>query len=270
MRNVIVTVSSIFLLMSLFGCLEKEKDVSNNSSGAKNEVAQPVSEQKKDVVIFSATLENNTFIILGSNLEKVTNLTIKQNSTHTFLSIESKSKDKITAKAKSSLALAAGVIYRLAIGTAKAETEIPITISVTLPNLAVNATCTNTASERLSFVGYSASTNANLGGLKGGNAICESLYPGSHWASMDEIMSLGAKYPWTDSVWIRDLGLLTDPNKTLSSYCDMFKTSSSNSWCGENSEATVGAGNGNAPTLSQNGGMKYVCCNALRKLACVK
>lgn len=56
-----------------------------------------------------------------------------------------------------------------------------------------------------SFAGYtSTATNGNLGGLKGANQKCETAYPGSHWASLDEIMKLGAQYPWTYDVWVRD------------------------------------------------------------------
>jgi hypothetical protein len=55
----------------------------------------------------------------------------------------------------------------------------------------------------ISWAGYTSAQTGNLGGLKGANTICDSAYPGSHWASVDEIERLGSNYPWTDSVWVR-------------------------------------------------------------------
>jgi hypothetical protein len=53
-------------------------------------------------------------------------------------------------------------------------------------------------------MGYTtATTTGNLGGLKGANVLCNSAYPGSHWASVDEIERLGSSYPWTYPVWVR-------------------------------------------------------------------
>lgn len=271
MRNLFQRTIMFILLIGLMGCLEtakktdKNKDLSDDSS-------QPISESKKDIVISSARLESDTIIFVGSNLENVTNLSIKKDRTEFPLRIESKSKETITAKAKSGLALAAGIIYSLSINTAKAESTVPITISVTLPNLAVNATCTNANQDQLNFAGYTNLTSANIGGLKGGNELCETSYPGSHWASMEEIMTLGAKYPWTASVWVRDLTLISDANRSLSSYCNMFKTSftGSGTGCAANPEIYVGPGDSSAPTLLQSGSMTYICCNATRRLACVK
>jgi hypothetical protein len=55
----------------------------------------------------------------------------------------------------------------------------------------------------LVFSGYTATTTGNLGGLKGANTSCNAAYAGSHWASIDEILSLGPNYPWTNNAWIR-------------------------------------------------------------------
>ena len=57
----------------------------------------------------------------------------------------------------------------------------------------------------VSWAGYTSSTySGNLGQLKGANDKCEANYSWSHWASYDEIMRLGATYPWTQNAWVRD------------------------------------------------------------------
>lgn len=57
---------------------------------------------------------------------------------------------------------------------------------------------------KLDFAGYTASYTGNLGGAKGANEKCDAQYDGSHWCSVDELMRLGDKYPWTYTVWVRD------------------------------------------------------------------
>lgn len=57
----------------------------------------------------------------------------------------------------------------------------------------------------LGFAGYTSGTyTGNLGGAKGANEKCDAGYDGSHWCSVDELMRLGDKYPWTYTVWVRD------------------------------------------------------------------
>src|SRR3990167_6641911 len=58
------------------------------------------------------------------------------------------------------------------------------------------------------FAGYTAQAyDGNLGGLKGANDKCESNFPGSHWASIDELSRLGASYTWAATVWVRGVNL---------------------------------------------------------------
>jgi len=59
-----------------------------------------------------------------------------------------------------------------------------------------------------SFAGYApedlSGYTAGLGGVRGANEKCDENYDGSHWCSVDEIVSLGDDYPWTATVWVRD------------------------------------------------------------------
>lgn len=59
-------------------------------------------------------------------------------------------------------------------------------------------------SSGLTWRGYAGPSTGNLGYIKGANALCNSAYSGSHWASLDEIIRLGSNYPWTYNVWVRD------------------------------------------------------------------
>ena len=57
----------------------------------------------------------------------------------------------------------------------------------------------------VTWAGYTTSTyQGNIGGLRAGNSICNANYAGSHWASYDEIASLGVLYPWTQNAWVQN------------------------------------------------------------------
>jgi hypothetical protein len=53
------------------------------------------------------------------------------------------------------------------------------------------------------WAGYTPSTyTGSLGGVKGGNAACQSAYPGSHWMGVQEVLMMGSEYPWTSNAWL--------------------------------------------------------------------
>ena len=59
------------------------------------------------------------------------------------------------------------------------------------------------------WAGYTVATyNGNMGGIKGMNEKCEASYTGSHACRYDEILQLGADYPYTFDAWIIDGGYL--------------------------------------------------------------
>ncbi len=41
--------------------------------------------------------------------------------------------------------------------------------------------------------------------IKTGNIWCNAAYSGSVWADAEELVKLGASYPWTQSVWLADV-----------------------------------------------------------------
>lgn len=53
--------------------------------------------------------------------------------------------------------------------------------------------------DRSRFAGITAAeTTGNMGDFKGANQNCNSEFPGSHWASLDEIIKLGNEFTWGD------------------------------------------------------------------------
>jgi hypothetical protein len=226
--------------------------------------------------ILEASFNENILVLNGEELDNVSDIKVRTPDNKVMLfSIQNKNKSSLHARPLSALALIAGTAYHLIISRADAaqdDVEVPITITVNLPNLSVNASCAQPT-----FAGYTAATNANIGGLKGGNALCDSAYPGSHWASRDEIMKLGASYPWTQAVWLPDFTtedvrqLSIYFGRTLTEICDGYKYSGTlqNTYCSADPEYVSSGGSG-APTLMANGSQRLSCCIALRALACIK
>ena len=57
----------------------------------------------------------------------------------------------------------------------------------------------------VSWAGYTTTSFAmTTSALKNKMDACSSDYPGSHWASSDEIVRLWSNYPWTSTAWPRD------------------------------------------------------------------
>jgi len=54
------------------------------------------------------------------------------------------------------------------------------------------------------FAGFTPQYTGNLGGIPGAQAKCAAAFPGSHWARYNEILSLGASYPYGQNVWVLD------------------------------------------------------------------
>ncbi len=251
---------------------------SNGRSDEKNPHCKKAKPSVKNI-----SLNGDVFVVEGSNLNNISEMRIQIENSIIKLSIDRKSETELIAKPQSSLALVAGAVYKLLVSQAHADSDdggsddsesgeqvIPVTISVTLPSLEVSAKCESKSSS-LAFMGYTDLTNAGIGGLKGGNDLCHSNYPGSHWASVDEVMKLGSSYPWTQPIWIRDLR--TDEYGNGGSYiCGGFRYGKSypGSVCTKDPElSNVSVGSG-VPSLSTRGIQKYSCCEALRALACVK
>jgi len=261
----------IFAIGSLLvGCLEQSKDVANTPAGA---IQGEVQNTEGKISITAATLDGSTITLVGFHMEKVSGLKIKTAAGAVDLTIENKKNHQIIAKPKGALAFTAGTIYRLMISSAKAEdVEVPITISVTLPNLAVSASCGQAQSSALAFAGYTTARDANLGGVKGANKVCEEAFPGSHWASSDEIARLGSKYPWATAVWVRDF---SDGNyRSLTVDCRGFWSNfvGAGMDCRTNPDSTTYGGPSEflSASLTANGQVQFTCCNALRALACVR
>lgn len=133
----------------------------------------------------------------------------------------------------------------------------------------------------LTWEGYTSSTfDGHLGSLKGANQKCENDYPGSHWMSYEEMMRLGADYPWTYDVWIRDaiVGYYNDPDAIDHSdvvvgfrdgpsvdYMPLAKADGSpcNGW-------RYNSSNRSGPKLRVSlGDITYSNCNYSFRLACV-
>jgi len=179
--------------------------------------------------VTSVKLTKGTLILSGSNLQNVTALKIRDMKNTSSLNILSQSATQITTAATSTLSLIVGAAYSLIISMAHADDlTIPVLVQVADGYFSPSVLSSGNASpgvvlkwngtvwvpapdlvgvggNMLTFAGYTASTIAAMGGFKGANALCDSAFPGSHFASIDEIMRLGAKYPWTKEVWIRGI-----------------------------------------------------------------
>ncbi|MEK7607970.1 MAG: hypothetical protein AAB495_00070 [Patescibacteria group bacterium] len=76
------------------------------------------------------------------------------------------------------------------------------------------------ATSSVSFAGYTSTTfNGSLGGLKGGNQKCQNDYPGSVWASIDNIRLLGSRYPWSVAIWVQAVSSI-DPSRFCLNWTD--------------------------------------------------
>ena len=126
------------------------------------------------------------------------------------------------------------------------------------------------------FAGYTAQAyDGNLGGLKGANDKCESNFPGSHWASIDELSRLGASYTWAATVWVRGVNLALMDNinapygivfmfvdgnpemEYLMNYCDAWSSAARDYMSGPIS-------------IAGSGVVRVDKCNMGHQLACVK
>lgn len=129
----------------------------------------------------------------------------------------------------------------------------------------------------LTWKGYTSSYTGALGYIKGANAKCESAYSGSHWASYEEIMQLGANYPWSSSAWIRDgiknYGYYSDGSVGAKIYAvtaDGYSTLTESNEQSLTCDAWLHAYSGQSgPLLSSSGYIKFSTCDWSYPLACV-
>ncbi len=244
-----------------------------NSQGQSDQHNPHCTSEQKSPKVVAVSLDGAKLVITGENLSEVKELRIQIGDAIVSTVIKSKEEKRIQASPLTPLALISGAIYKLLVSSANAEQQVPVTISVTLPNLSVNAACSN--ANKLTFAGYTAVTNANLrSSLKGGNALCEAAFPGSHWANKNEIMSLGANYPWTENVWIHSQVSIEAGQGFANLDCNQFTTDGvgSGTECKSNPDTNVyqSPGSSTASTLDITGRVRFTCCNAFRALACVK
>jgi len=242
-----------------------------NSTGSNDNSNPALAAIAASPKVISALFNGSTLNLKGRNLDQIKSLNIQSSAGLTPVKITSSSATQLAASPMAPLNLLAGVIYNLVISQAHADDQsVPITVSVTLSNL----TCA--AGSALTFAGYTALSDAGIGGLKGGNASCSAAYPGSHWASSDEVMKLGSQYPWTKPIWIRDINSDQGGGANGGSYshgmylCQGFTAATSVGTCLTNSEILQMSNQTGAPSLSADGTLGYSCCNAQRSLACVK
>ncbi len=123
----------------------------------------------------------------------------------------------------------------------------------------------------LTWEGYTSSAfTGNLGGYKEANAKCENDYPGSHWASVNEIMRLGASYPYTDNIWVRDAIRTYDQAGNRTGYAggtSINDGASFEGYCNGWKSAEVSY---NGPvTRTTDGYTLSTACSNSRKLGCV-
>jgi len=130
----------------------------------------------------------------------------------------------------------------------------------------------------LTWKGYTGSTNGDVNYLKGGNALCESSYTGSHWASYREIMALGSSYPWTSDAWVWDgvIGYVYNTDASLGvknigitadGYSEYGDSAFSDSTCsGWNYGTSTGE---SGPVLRTSGYIEFRGCSYTYYLPCV-
>lgn len=129
----------------------------------------------------------------------------------------------------------------------------------------------------ITFMGFTSSTyNGNLigaaGVATGGHALCNATYSGSHWASWEEIQQIGAAYPATYTVWVRDAiasafvnGGITYVGK------DGSEHNNGGSWNGSSCYSWTNTASSNRGTIySTSGQIGMGACNDPYRLACVK
>ncbi|WP_415061394.1 hypothetical protein [Bdellovibrio sp.] len=129
----------------------------------------------------------------------------------------------------------------------------------------------------ITFMGFTSSAyNGNLigaaGVATGGHALCNAAYSGSHWASWEEIQQIGAAYPATYTVWVRDAiastfvsGGVTYVGK------DGSEHNNGGSWSGSSCYSWTNTASTNRGTIySTSGQIGMGTCNDPYRLACVK
>lgn len=118
----------------------------------------------------------------------------------------------------------------------------------------------------VSFAGYAGPFDGNLGATKAINQKCAAAQAGSHVCSYDEIVRLGANYPYTYGVWLFggiiavDGGYYTSPAGGGTS---MVGAGNCYAWT-NNAAATYGF------VLSTTGGTSVASCASTYYLACCK
>jgi hypothetical protein len=237
--------------------------------------------------------------IQGKNLPSIKSIAIRDNSQHHRLSFRITPSGIIKAVAAGNLSLSMGKVYQLIVSTAYAEESVPISVEIPANYFdpsAIKGTGAGVGmvlkwngtkwapapdyigvgsqSQNLIFMGFTQPYDAALGGHKGGNEKCEAEYPGSHWASEEEIMKLGSSYPWTYSVWVRSIA---GREPVFSSAVESLgvRVDSCYGWTRITHPTThavlSNAGSHTSGTiLEASGAARTVGCASLIRLACVR
>ncbi len=129
----------------------------------------------------------------------------------------------------------------------------------------------------ITFMGFTSSAyNGNIlgaaGVATGGHALCNAAYAGSHWASWEEIQQLGATYPATYPVWVRDAIAAAFLNGGITYVAkDGAEHNTGGTWNSATCYAWSNSASSNRGTVLSIGGTVTVgACNDPYRLACVK
>jgi hypothetical protein len=298
MLNTTSKISLFCVALSLStGCMEQSQDANlSQESLMEKDYGRPT--------VASIRLVSGKLQIEGDQLASIKQLTLRDAAEETPLVISEHNSRTVLASASRSLNLVAGKLYHLLIKSARADDAIPIMISVEVPPGHFDTTVLKgtgagvgtvlkwngakwapapdfigigSRHDGLMFMGFTQTYSGALGGLKGANAKCEQEFPGSHWASVDEIMKLGATYPWTYPVWVRTLHGrdATFHNVTNDGYPMGLRTDScygwtrtTHNWTGTPLSSATSHTAGSS--LGADGHESTVSCTATLRLACVQ
>jgi hypothetical protein len=133
-------------------------------------------------------------------------------------------------------------------------------------------------SGNLSFLGYTATNNGNLGGLKGANTLCDATYPGTGARAMtyDDFLSLGTGYSYAQQAWLIDGASLKSYDEFGFAYFTHTSNDGSDNFLNSTNTFpmcmgwTAGASSLEGSVLYVDGSVQFDPCNSSYVVACVK